>query len=58
MLDREAPKPARGKHKARLLGVGDDGRNIYTRDETARAGWRSATNSPALPGRTSVAKPT
>jgi hypothetical protein len=48
--NREIPKPARGKHKARVLGVGEDGRNIYTCDPTARAGWRSATNSrPAGP---------
>lgn len=48
--DREVPKPARGKRKARVLGVGENGRNVYTRDTTARAGWRSATNSrPAGP---------
>ena len=47
---RKVPKPARGKRKARILGVGDDGRNVYTKDATARAGWRSATNSrPAGP---------
>jgi hypothetical protein len=48
--DRTAPRPARGKKKARVLGIGEDGRNVYTKDETARAGWRSATNSrPAGP---------
>lgn len=45
LRDRKPPKPARGKKKARILGVGQDGRNIYTGDSTARAGWRSATNS-------------
>jgi hypothetical protein len=42
---RGIPKPARGKHRARVLFIGDDGRKVYTRDTTARAGWRSATNS-------------
>ncbi len=50
MRNRKVPKPARGKRKPHVLGVGDDGRNIYTKDATARAGWRSATNSrPAGP---------
>ena len=33
------------KTKAKVLGVGPDGRNIYTADADARAGHRSATNS-------------
>jgi len=36
-------RTARKKRRARILGVGPDGRNIYTADPTARAGWRSAT---------------
>jgi hypothetical protein len=35
------------KRTARVLGVGSDGRNIYTADTDARAGHRSATNSRA-----------
>jgi hypothetical protein len=35
----------RGSRRARILGVGADGRNIYTRDPDARAGHRSATSS-------------
>jgi hypothetical protein len=31
--------------KARVLSVGTDGRNIYTKDVDARGGWRTATNS-------------
>ena len=31
--------------KAKVLGVGPDGRNIYTADPDARGGWRSATQS-------------
>ena len=40
---RKVPKPARGKHKAAVIKIGDDGRNVYTEDESARAGWRTAT---------------
>ena len=36
----------RSRH-ARILGVGPDGRNIYTKDPDARAGHRSATGSRA-----------
>ena len=44
------PKPRRPQRKARVLGRGADGRNIYTADQDARAGHRSATNSrPAGP---------
>jgi hypothetical protein len=38
-------KPARGKSRLKVLGIGPDGRNVYTRDTQARAGWRTATNS-------------
>jgi hypothetical protein len=55
-LDREAaetqlmdeglvPKPKKPARKAKVLGVGPDGRNQYTVDPDARAGHRSATNS-------------
>ena len=41
------PRPGR---RAKVLGVGPDGRKIYTADADARAGHRSATNSrPAGP---------
>ncbi len=33
------------KRKAKVLGIGTDGRKIYTKDKDARAGHRSATNS-------------
>lgn len=33
------------KHRAAILGVGEDGRNIYTKDRAARAGFRTATAS-------------
>ena len=47
---RRAPKPARGKPRARALAIGEDGRKVYTADASARAGWRTATNSrPAGP---------
>jgi hypothetical protein len=32
------------RHTAKVLGIGDDGRKIYTADQDARAGHRSATN--------------
>jgi hypothetical protein len=35
----------KGSRRARILGVGADGRNIYTLDLDARAGHRSATGS-------------
>jgi hypothetical protein len=35
----------KGKRSAKVLGIGSDGRNIYTADADARAGHRSATNS-------------
>ena len=38
-------RPATRKRPVRVLGVGPDGRNIYTKDSDARAGHRSATNS-------------
>lgn len=40
-----APKPKRPTRKARVLGVGADGRKQYTVDPDARSGHRSATNS-------------
>jgi hypothetical protein len=43
-------KPRKPLRKAKILGVGPDGRNQYTVDPDARAGHRSATNSrPAGP---------
>lgn len=39
------PQPGRRKRKARVLAIGPDGRNVYTKDGTARAGHRSATAS-------------
>jgi hypothetical protein len=45
-----APKSKKPARKARVLGVGPDGRKRYTVDPDARAGHRSATNSrPAGP---------
>jgi len=45
-----APKTKGPKRKAKVFGRGADGRNIYTVDDDARAGHRSATNSrPAGP---------
>jgi hypothetical protein len=41
------PLRVRRRPKARVLGVGSDGRKIYTADGDARAGHRSATNSRA-----------
>lgn len=41
------PKPKKPARKAKVLGVGGDGRNQYTVDPDARAGHRSATNSRA-----------
>jgi hypothetical protein len=41
----EASQPRHPKRRARVLGVGPDGRKIYTADRDARAGHRSATNS-------------
>ena len=38
-------KPKKPNRKARVIGQGRDGRNIYTADHDARAGHRSATNS-------------
>ncbi|MHB1928994.1 MAG: hypothetical protein ACYDEN_02035 [Acidimicrobiales bacterium] len=51
LADREpGPKPKKAARKARVLGVGADGRKRYTVDRDARAGHRSATNSrPAGP---------
>jgi hypothetical protein len=44
------PKPKKPARKAKVLGVGGDGRKQYTADRDARAGHRSATNSrPAGP---------
>jgi hypothetical protein len=46
--DESSPRRKRrvnGSRHARILGVGADGRNIYTRDPDARAGHRSATAS-------------
>jgi hypothetical protein len=31
----------RRKTKAKVLAIGDDGRNVYTKDADARAGWRT-----------------
>jgi hypothetical protein len=48
--DDAVPKPKKPARKAKILGQGPDGRNIYTADNDARAGHRSATNSrPAGP---------
>ena len=50
MDDGAVPKPKKPARKAKVLGVGADGRNLYTADRDARAGHRSATNSrPAGP---------
>ena len=38
-------KSKKQKKRAKVLGVGPDGRNIYTKDPDARAGWRTATKS-------------
>jgi len=44
----DSPRQARRpRPKAKVLGVGPDGRNIYTADSDARASHRSATNSRA-----------
>ena len=40
----ETPKKRRAVRKARVLGIGPDGRKQYTVDRDARAGHRSATN--------------
>jgi hypothetical protein len=46
----DKPLPKKPVRKARVLGVGPDGRKQYTVDPDARAGHRSATNSrPAGP---------
>ena len=50
MDDGTVPKPKKPARKAKVLGIGIDGRNQYTVDPDARAGHRSATNSrPAGP---------
>ncbi len=50
MDDGAVPKPKKPARKAKVIGVGRDGRNQYTVDSDARAGHRSATNSrPAGP---------
>jgi hypothetical protein len=50
MDDGQVLKPKKPARKAKVLGVGADGRNQYTVDRDARAGHRSATNSrPAGP---------
>jgi hypothetical protein len=41
----EVPKRGKPARKAKVLGVGTDGRNQYTVDPDARAGHRSVTNS-------------
>lgn len=43
-LPKKKPGPSRKANKARVFGIGPDGRNIYTRDVDARGGHRSATN--------------
>lgn len=49
-LMEETPTKRRAVRKARVLGIGADGRKQYTVDRDARAGHRSATNSrPAGP---------
>src|SRR5207302_81053 len=49
-LMEETPTKRRAVRKARVLGIGPDGRKQYTVDRDARAGHRSATNSrPAGP---------
>lgn len=48
--DAPPAKARRAARAARVLGIGPDGRKIYTADPDARAGHRSATNSrPAGP---------
>jgi len=45
---REGPRrgrPKAARQRARILGIGPDGRKVYTPDPDARAGHRSATNS-------------
>src|ERR1700682_4790717 len=50
MLSLESVSASSMTRKAKVLGRGRDGRNIYTADADARAGHRSATNSrPAGP---------
>ncbi len=39
------PRRAGPRRRARILGIGEDGRAVYTKDPEARAGHRSATNS-------------
>jgi hypothetical protein len=46
-LREERSTPGRAKRRAKVLGVGADGRKIYTADTDARAGHRSATNGRA-----------
>lgn len=38
-------RPSAARQRARILGIGPDGRKVYTPDPDARAGHRSATNS-------------
>jgi hypothetical protein len=38
-------RPKAARQRARILGIGPDGRKVYTPDPDARAGHRSATNS-------------
>lgn len=45
MDDVAVPKLKKPARRAKVLGVGADGRNQYTADRDARAGHRSATNS-------------
>jgi hypothetical protein len=50
MDDGTVPKPKKPVRKAKILGIGSDGRKQYTVDPDAQAGHRSATNSrPAGP---------
>jgi hypothetical protein len=50
MDDGQVPKPKKPARKAKVLGVGGNGRNQHTADRDARAWHRSATNSrPAGP---------
>jgi hypothetical protein len=39
------PRATRKGTKAKVLGVGPDGRNIYTKDPDARAGWRGGNSN-------------
>lgn len=43
--DKKPKEPPRVPKKALVMGVGSDGRNIYTADKCARVGWRTENNN-------------